>query len=79
MTMSKDLDYYMKLPYVIVLKPGQDEDDGWLAEIPDLPGCFTAGDTKEEALTLLEEAKYLWLESSLEHGDPIPEPESMRG
>lgn len=75
MTLNKTLDYYLKLPYTIVLKPGQEEGDGWLAEIPELPGCFTAGDTKEEALHLLEEAKRLWLESSLAHGDPIPEPQ----
>jgi len=74
--MNKTLDYYLKLPYTIVLKPGQEEGDGWLAEIPELPGCFTAGDTKEEALHLLEEAKRLWLESNLAHGDPIPEPQT---
>ncbi len=73
--MTKDLAYYMNLPYTILLKPGEDAEEGWLAEIPDLPGCFTAGETKEEALAMLDEAKQLWLESCLEHGDPIPEPQ----
>lgn len=75
--MTKDLDYYLNLPYQIVLTPGEDEDSGWLAEIPILRGCFTAGDTPEEALAMLKEAKQLWLEVSLEFGDVIPEPESQ--
>ncbi|NJL54348.1 type II toxin-antitoxin system HicB family antitoxin [bacterium] len=72
--MNKDLEYYLRLPYQIVLTPGEDPGDGWLAEIPALPGCFTAGETREEALEMLDDAKRLWLESSLAHGDPIPEP-----
>lgn len=67
----------MKLPYTILLKPGLSEDEGWLAQIPELPGCFTAGETKEEALAMLDEAMRLWLESSLAHGDPIPEPQQV--
>ena len=50
--------------------------EGYLAEAPELPGCFTAGETPEEALTMLREAMSLWFESMLAHGEPIPEPQA---
>jgi antitoxin HicB len=71
--MNKDLAYYMSLPYKIVLTPDY-EGEGWLAEIPELPGCMTSGDSQEEVLALIEEAKELWLEHNLAEGRPIPEP-----
>ena len=49
---------------------------GYLGEVPELPGCYTAGSTPREALDNLEEATTLWLESALAHGDPIPMPAS---
>ena len=72
----KNLDYYLKLPYAILLVPSDEEDGGWLAKIPDLPGCITFGDTKEEALEMIEDAKYAWLLHSVEEGYPIPEPQA---
>jgi antitoxin HicB len=69
---TKNLDYYLNLRYQIILTP---EEDGWGAIIPDLPGCVGGGDTIEEALAMLEDAKRGWLESALAHGDPITEPE----
>jgi antitoxin HicB len=74
-TPNKDLNYYLSLPYSIVLTPLSEEDGGgWFVEIPDLPGCMSDGETQQEALDMIEDAKRLWLGSSLEHGDPIPEP-----
>lgn len=69
-TILKDLEYYLNQRYKIVLMP---EEDGWGAIIPDLPGCIGGGDTIEEALEMLEDAKRGWLISALAHGDPIPE------
>ncbi|MBL8132988.1 MAG: type II toxin-antitoxin system HicB family antitoxin [Anaerolineae bacterium] len=69
--MNKNLDYYLSLRYRIELVP---ESDGWGAIIPDLPGCVGGGDTIEEALAMLEDAKQGWFTSALQHGDPIPEP-----
>ena len=66
----------MSLPYSVLLTPLSAEDGGgWLAEIPALPGCMSDGETQLEALEMIEDAKRGWLESSLAHGDPIPEPE----
>jgi len=51
-----------------------DEDECYVADVPDLRFCSAFGDTPEEALAELQIAKVLWLESAREHGDPIPEP-----
>jgi len=51
-----------------------DEDGCYVAEVPDLFSCSATGATPEEALAEVLAAKAAWLESALEHGDPIPEP-----
>ncbi len=48
--------------------------EGYLGEVLELPGCYTAGATAEEALRNLDEAMAVWIESALAHGEPIPEP-----
>lgn len=73
--MAKDLAYYMSLPYTIRLQA--QADDEWYADIPELPDCIAAGDSKAEVLDILEEAKESWLMVSLEDGDKIPEPTLM--
>jgi antitoxin HicB len=73
MTQNKDLDYYLALPYPIILIP--DEDGYWFAEVPLLKGCITQGFSRSDALEMLDDAKRAWLETALEHGDAIPEPE----
>lgn len=50
------------------------EDTAFVADIPDLQYCSAFGATPEEALREVLIARQLWLESALEHGDPIPEP-----
>ena len=73
---KKDIEYYMKLPYTIEIIPYKD--GGYFARIKELEGCMTEGDTLEEVLELLEDAKRAWLETALEDGIEIPLPESMR-
>jgi len=73
--MTKDLNYYLKLPYSAVLHPSID--GGYAVEIPDLPGCISQGQNKEEALEMIEDAKICWLKSALEDGVTIPEPASI--
>ena len=41
--------------------------------VPDLPGCFSAGDTLDEAIVNAKEAIELWMETVIEDGHPIPE------
>jgi len=68
----KDLAYYLALPYKIELIP--DEDGYWFAKIPLLEGCMTNGNSREDALLMLDDAKQLWLETALQLGKTIPEP-----
>lgn len=71
----KPLEYFLALPYTLELTP--DEGGVWFAAIPLLTGCMTQGDTREEALLLLDEAKLLWLETALAEGIAIPEPAGL--
>lgn len=45
--------------------------------VPDLPGCFSAGDTLDEAMTNVEEAAALWIDAALDAGQPIPSPSPL--
>ena len=51
-----------------------EEDDGYIADIPDLESCSAFGETPEQALSEVEKAKKLWLEAALQEGKPIPPP-----
>jgi predicted RNase H-like HicB family nuclease len=50
------------------------EDDGYIADIPDLRYCSAFGATPAEALLELEKAKAAWLEAACAAGKPIPKP-----
>lgn len=51
-----------------------DEDDGSIADIPDLACCSAFGVTPEEALAEVLVAKAAWLEAALSAGKPVPAP-----
>ena len=51
-----------------------DEDDEFIAEVPELAGCVADGPTKQEALANVELVIAEWLETALALGRPIPEP-----
>ena len=57
------------LKYTIILVP--EEEGGYSVEVPALPGCFTQGETKEEAIAMAKEAIELYLESCKAHGESI--------
>ena len=50
-----------------------DEDDCWVADVPDLQSCCAFGDTQEEALAEVKVAMEGWLETARAHGLEIPE------
>ena len=54
------------------------EDNAYVAEIPELPGCMAHGATQEEALSNAKEAERLWLDTASEFGDAIPAPLGRR-
>jgi predicted RNase H-like HicB family nuclease len=50
------------------------EDQAFLAEVPDLPGCVTDGPSYEAALANALEAIRAWIDAARELGRPIPDP-----
>jgi len=60
-------DYHINIFY-------SDEDGGYIADIPDLDFCSAFGDTPEQALAEVEQAKKTWLEAARQSGKPIPPP-----
>ncbi|MBI5180134.1 MAG: type II toxin-antitoxin system HicB family antitoxin [Nitrospirota bacterium] len=54
------------------------EDEAFIAEVPELPGCMAHGKRPEEALKNANEAIQLWIDTAKEFGDPIPEPKGQR-
>lgn len=51
-----------------------DEDQSFIAEVPELPGCASDGPTRQEALANVEIVMVEWLETARELGRSIPEP-----
>jgi predicted RNase H-like HicB family nuclease len=58
--------------YELTIVIERDEDGRYLAVCPALQGCYTEGDSEEEARTLIMDAIRLHIESRLEHGEPLP-------
>lgn len=54
------------------------EDNAFIAEVPELPGCIAHGETPEKALKNAKEAIQLWIDTAKEFGDPIPAPKGER-
>lgn len=62
-----------KLRYEIILYWSED-DDAYVAEVPELPGCAADGGSYQEALAHVEIAIAEWIETAEELGRPIPAP-----
>jgi predicted RNase H-like HicB family nuclease len=62
--------------YPIVIEEGSDSTAYGVA-VPDLPGCFSAGDTLDEALDAAKEAAAAWVDAALDDGTVIPAPSSL--
>lgn len=55
-----------------------EQDDVFVAEVPELPGCMAHGDSPDAALENCQEAIDLWLDTARDLGRPIPEPKGRR-
>ena len=55
-----------------------EDDGGFVAEAPELPGCIAHGETEEAAREQIGQAMELWLDTAREFGDPIPAPNAGR-
>lgn len=51
-----------------------EEDQAFIAEVPELPGCMADGETYQQALKNAEVIIDEWIETAKEQGRPIPEP-----
>lgn len=71
-TQPMTLKSYLKLQYTISLYA--EEEGGYVACIYDLPGCMAQGETPDEILMNINEARQLWIESAFDSGKPIPLP-----
>jgi len=60
-------DYHINVFY-------SEEDEGWIADIPDLQSCNAFGETADEALHQVEIAKDAWLSAAKEEHKPVPLP-----
>jgi predicted RNase H-like HicB family nuclease len=60
-------DYHINIFY-------SEDDNGYIADIPDLESCSAFGDTPDEALQEVQKAKSLWIEAAKLKGKPIPPP-----
>ena len=53
-----------------------DDDDCYIANVPELEYCSAVGDTYEEALKEVQVAMSLWIDTQREFGEPVPEPKT---
>lgn len=63
------------MKYTVILE--READGGFVVTVPVLPGCFSQGDTREEAMANIREAIEVYLEDCREAGDPIPQEDSL--
>jgi antitoxin HicB len=64
-----------RISYSIVITPLSDEEGGgFIATVPDLPGCMSDGETPQEALANVEDAIQTWIACAQQMGRPVPAP-----
>lgn len=64
-----------KLEYPLVVEPlPSEEGGGFLATVPDLPGCMSDGATPEEAVSNVQDAILAWIEAARDLGHNVPKP-----
>ena len=62
--------------YPILIEEGTDT-TAFGVVVPDLPGCFSAGDSLDEAVEAAKEAAAAWIDTALDEGMPVPPPSSL--
>ena len=61
--------------YQVLIEHLADEDGGgYLATVPELPGCMSDGETRQEALANVEDAIAVWVQTAQKMGRQVPEP-----
>ena len=62
------------MQYLVIIERSE---NGFGAYVPDLPGCIAAGETREEVITLIQEAIEFHIDGLKRSGDPVPKPRSQ--
>jgi antitoxin HicB len=78
--MTKDLQYYLNLPYTIEYRLIDDQDDDgayYFIQVRELRGCVSQAFTADQIDPMIREAMEGWLLTALESGMAIPEPEPL--
>jgi antitoxin HicB len=64
-----------KLEYPVIIEPLSEEDGGgFVALVPDLPGCMSDGETPEQAVSSVQDAIASWIEEAQRLGRSVPAP-----
>jgi predicted RNase H-like HicB family nuclease len=64
----------ISMQYLVIVEKSE---NGFGAYVPDLPGCVAAAETREEIVSLIQEAIEFHLEGLRKSGEPIPTPKSQ--
>ena len=62
------------MKYLVVVEKSE---NGFGAYVPDLPGCVAAAETREQVVTLIQEAIEFHIDGLKKSGDPVPKPRSQ--
>jgi predicted RNase H-like HicB family nuclease len=62
------------MQYLVVVEKSE---NGFGAYVPDLPGCIAAAESREEVISLIQEAIEFHIEGLKRSGDPVPKPRSQ--
>lgn len=73
---KKELEYYLSLPYEVTIEEDEYTTGGkcYRAFCPELPGCASHGESVEQAINALQEAKTLYIETLLTNKQRVPVP-----
>jgi len=61
----------------LTIEVEQEEDGRWLAEVPELPGVLTCGQTRQEAISRAQALSLRVLADRLDNGEPVPQMASV--
>lgn len=64
----------MNIPKYEIIIYWSDEDNSYISEVPELPGCMSDGKTLQETVNNTETVIKEWIETALMYGEKIPEP-----
>ena len=64
----------MPMQYLVIVEKSE---NGFGAYVPDLPGCIAAAESREEVMSLIQEAIEFHIEGLRNSGEPIPSPRSQ--